>query len=166
MRKYLYTHTNEETAYVIDDYPWGFRLRTTIRYWIETNAKFGDRYCSQTINPKTGKWCAPKKSTYSPVMVMYLNEKNYINVDAINRYTSNEILQTFIDLHKDSFNEAQKSQITMMMATNKIMEHVKFECINTTFETAEEREIRKKESNSTWSKICMAIELEKRKVVV
>ena len=29
-------HTDEKTAYVVEDYPYGFRLRTTIRYWVET----------------------------------------------------------------------------------------------------------------------------------
>ena len=42
-RKYLYSHTNPETAYVASDYPSGFRLRTNIRYWIESKvAKNGD----------------------------------------------------------------------------------------------------------------------------
>ena len=28
-------HISPETAYVIDDYPYGFRLRCRIRYWLE-----------------------------------------------------------------------------------------------------------------------------------
>jgi len=79
--KYLYQHVSPETAYVVDDYPWGFRLRTTIRYWIESkDAKNGgQRFGSQTINPKTGQWCKPKYSTYSPIMVMYLDEKDHVH---------------------------------------------------------------------------------------
>jgi len=28
-------HTTMETAYLVDDYPYGFRLRCKIRYWLE-----------------------------------------------------------------------------------------------------------------------------------
>jgi hypothetical protein len=166
MRKYLYNHTSEDTAYVVEDYPWGFRLRTTIRYWIETNAKHGDRFCSQTINPKSGKWCAAKKSTYSPVMVMYLNDNDHVRFDAISNYSKDESIHEFVECHKEYLNEGQKSHLKNMIASNNIMKHVKFECINTTFETAEEKQARKLESNSTWAKISMAIELEKKKVAI
>jgi hypothetical protein len=46
-------HTSPDTAFVVDDYPYGFRLRTKIRYWIETKKGFGQRFCSQTLNPNT-----------------------------------------------------------------------------------------------------------------
>lgn len=64
--EYLSGHTSEATAYVVDDYPYGFRLRCKIRYWIERKAKNGDRFVSQTTNPKLSyeKWNAPKASTY------------------------------------------------------------------------------------------------------
>lgn len=47
-RKYLYQHISQETAKIVEDYPWGFRLRTTIRYWIETKKarNGGQRFCS------------------------------------------------------------------------------------------------------------------------
>ena len=165
MKKYLYNHTSEETAYVVDDYPWGFRLRTKIRYWIETNAKHGDRFCSQTVNPKTGKWCAAKKSTYSPVMVLYVNDKDHVHVEAINNYCSDEILQEFIDCHNDNLSSVQKTEIIRLTATNNIMKHVKFECINTTFETSEQKEARELESNRIFAKIQMAIQIEKNNLI-
>lgn len=37
--KVLSGHTSPETAYVVDDYPYGFRLRCKIRYWIETKKR-------------------------------------------------------------------------------------------------------------------------------
>ena len=66
MREILKGHTSPETAYVVDDYPYGFRLRCKIRYWLEFDPKKGYRFCSQTTNPKvTGEvWNKPKKSTY------------------------------------------------------------------------------------------------------
>ncbi len=62
----LLGHTSEETAYLVNDYPYGFRLRCQIRYWMEYDKKRGFRFCSQTTNPKREgtHWNKPKKSTY------------------------------------------------------------------------------------------------------
>lgn len=59
-------HDSPETAYLVDDYPYGFRLRCKIRYWMEHDTKKGSRFCSQTSNPKRDNltWNKPKKSTY------------------------------------------------------------------------------------------------------
>jgi hypothetical protein len=32
-------HISQETAYLVDDYPYGFRLRCKIRYWLEYQPK-------------------------------------------------------------------------------------------------------------------------------
>lgn len=72
--KYLHGHISPETAYVVNDYPYGFRLRCKMRYWIERTKK-GERFCSQTTNPKRVDevWNKPKKSTYCALMCMYQN---------------------------------------------------------------------------------------------
>lgn len=48
----LHGHESPETAYVVDDYPSGFKIRCRIRYWIETipkGVKQGmQRFVSQT----------------------------------------------------------------------------------------------------------------------
>ena len=74
--------TSEESAYLVKDYPYGFRARTTIRYWIETT-KQGQRQVSQTMNPKNGRWNSPKKSTYSTIRVMGLDEIGHVVFDGI-----------------------------------------------------------------------------------
>ena len=68
-------HNNADTAYVVADYPYGFKLRTQIRYWLETNTN-GTRFVSQTLNPKTGAGNKPKASTYCPFGVMVRDEDN------------------------------------------------------------------------------------------
>ena len=66
-------HTSPETAYVVADYPYGFRLRCSIRFWIETKPGHGQRVVSQTTDPKRGNvWNKPKASTYAPIKVLYL----------------------------------------------------------------------------------------------
>ncbi len=78
---FLTGHTTPETAYVVEDYPYGFRLRCKIRYWLEFNAKHGFRFVSQTTDPRrsTEVWNKPKPSTYAfapaCMLLMDANEK-------------------------------------------------------------------------------------------
>ena len=77
--KVLSGHDSPETAYVVNDYPYGFRLRCKIRYWLEYRKGKGFRFMSQTTNPKlsTEVWNKPKASPYADLGVMYLDEKGY-----------------------------------------------------------------------------------------
>lgn len=128
-RKYLYNHTSQETAYVVEDYPWGFRSRTTIRYWIESkNAKNGgQRFGRQTINPKTGKWCAPKYSTYSPLMVMFLDENNHVKYYCCRHNDGEESVNRFKEKHLPFLTDFQKEQLKEILAYERVMQHVTFE---------------------------------------
>lgn len=184
-RKYLYGHTSQETAYVVEDYPWGFRLRTTIRYWVETkDAKNGgQRFCSQTVNPKTGKWCEPKRSTYSHVIVMFLDENEHVKTEHVTTYTDNEKIRAFVELHRDNLIEFQKAQLKELIAINEVMKHVTFEVrayssgpvsllsqdpedIKKRELIAKEQEEREKEKEITLKRINFAIGIERRKVVL
>lgn len=79
----LKNHTSEQTAYVVDDYPYGFRLRCQIRYWIETT-KRGQRFCTQTLNPKNNRWNNPKKTTYASIVAMFIDESTgYVEARSI-----------------------------------------------------------------------------------
>jgi hypothetical protein len=131
IRKFIYGHVSPETAYMVDDYPWGFRLRTTIRYWVESKAtkNGGQRFCSQTINPKTGEWCKPKYSTYSLIVVMYLDEKNHVQWDCLHNYNYESKTDEFKKIHWDSLDEFQKDQLRLANAWKKVMQHVKVEVI-------------------------------------
>ena len=60
------------------NYPYGFKLRTTLTDFIEFDFKKGYRHATQTICPKTNRVNKPKKSTYSPLIVRYYNEENHI----------------------------------------------------------------------------------------
>ena len=76
MTKYIYNKDSFENAVEVNNYPWGFRLKTKRRTWIETDKNKGDRVCFCTLNPKTNKWCAVKKSTYNAVDVLLIDEKD------------------------------------------------------------------------------------------
>jgi hypothetical protein len=125
-KKYLYEHTSQESAYVVEDYPWGFRLRTTIRYWIETKQakNGGQRFGSQTINPKTGRWCAPKYSTYSPIMIMFLNEDDHIKYICCSHNDEEESVNKFKETHLAYLTDFQKEQLKEIVAYTEVMKHV------------------------------------------
>jgi hypothetical protein len=93
----LYGHDSEATAYLVADYPYSFKLRCRIRYWIETNPKHGFRFVSQTENPKTGRWNKPKPSTYvNAAAAMYLDEEGHVKWHGVGSYTSPETMLAFI----------------------------------------------------------------------
>lgn len=120
----LHGHTSEETAYVVDDYPYGFRLRTQIRYWIETSARHGDRLVSQTLNPKTDRWNKPKKSTYALVGCMYLDEDSHVTWSGIGWYTSDEETARFLAVMSGHLSDAQKKQAAVLLAGQKVRKNV------------------------------------------
>ncbi len=91
-------HTSEETAYLIEDYPYGFKLRCKMKCWLETDAKKGVRFVTQTENPKNGRWNKPKASTYAKVTgVMYLDEKGHVGWDCITEYTESARALEFVE---------------------------------------------------------------------
>ena len=86
----LHNHNSAETAYTVNDYPYGFTLRCKKRYWIETKKGYGQRLCTQTTNPKRPEeyWNKPKKGTYSLVLGMYLDENNHVQSEALTTWLS------------------------------------------------------------------------------
>lgn len=67
MEKYIYPFGTTVTR---DDYPYG-RLKCQITFGLEYKPKFGFRFWSQTVNPKTGRVNAKKFSAYYDVAIMY-----------------------------------------------------------------------------------------------
>jgi len=102
--KVLNGHRSPETARVIDDYPYGRKLRCKIRYWLEVHPKHGTRFVSQTTNPKSSlpgdQWNAPKASTYSRFGVMVELENGHITWCGFSFYNMDE-LATWLARHGD-----------------------------------------------------------------
>jgi hypothetical protein len=71
-------HTSPETAFVVEDWPYGSGLRCKMRFWLEfVSTRKGFRLCSQSTNPKKSfeVWNAPKKSTCCLLGVMVQYDK-------------------------------------------------------------------------------------------
>jgi hypothetical protein len=97
--KIIRGHVSPETAYLVNDYPYGFRLRCKIRYWLEHKAGHGTRLVSQTTNPKRqgqqigcdaagDYWNKPKASTYSAGFAfMFLDEQGHVQWTCLSAYS-------------------------------------------------------------------------------
>lgn len=164
-RKYLYSHTNPETAYVASDYPWGFRLRTNIRYWIESKVakNGGQRFASQTINPKTGQWCKPKYSTYAPIMVIYLDENEHVQYTCLRHNDSEERVNSFKETHISNLTDFQKESLKEIIAYTKVMKHVTFTCKLVKHGEQEQKE---NDQEKSLQNINKAISFEMRKIIL
>jgi len=128
MIKYIYNKNSFDNAIEVNNYPWGFRLKTKRRTWIETDKNKGDRVCFCTLNPKTNKWCAVKKSTYNAVDVLLIDENEHVKSIGVWKYgTSEKDLENFISkIDYNSLSLLQKKQIERIRAVNKVMEKVSF----------------------------------------
>ncbi len=106
--KPLYGHVSESTAYIVESYPFGFRLRCKLRAWLEDGGPSkGWRYVTQTTNPKRSDevWNNPKRSTYSRVAgALYLDEVDHIHWTSLSEYSDpNEILAFIKQFPKADF---------------------------------------------------------------
>jgi hypothetical protein len=91
MKQLLSGHISPDTAFLVDDYPYGFRLRCKMRYWLEFNKTHGVRLFSQTSNPKKAGlvWNKPKASTYCRFAgAMYLDDNNHVQWAGLTEYTN------------------------------------------------------------------------------
>lgn len=99
----LYGHISQATAYLVEDYPYGFTARTKIRYWLEWKPKKGWRFVSQTVNPKTGRLNKPKASTYADWgAAMFLDDQGHVQWTGVGPYTGDEQILEFVRTFPDA----------------------------------------------------------------
>lgn len=66
------------TRHKVENYPYGYTLKTDKFYSLEFKSMKGFRLVEQTLNPKTDKLNKPKKSTYSPVMLLTVDSDDRV----------------------------------------------------------------------------------------
>jgi hypothetical protein len=130
-KKPLYGHDDMNSAYQVDDYPYSFKLRCKIRYWLESSPSKGFRFVSQTENPKTLRWNAPKKSTYNLLGgCMYLDEKDHVQWDGITEYSNEgQVLDFVKNFPKANFANlkiftARKIKYLQLSSEGKMVWHI------------------------------------------
>ena len=111
-------HTSPETAYVVDDYPYGFRLRCSIRYWLEFNPKRGFRFVSQTTNPKRGNvWNKPKASTYFRFGgAMFLDDDGHVQWSGLGEYSGGDEAKEWQETYGAAVPEAGRAMLNKWVA--------------------------------------------------
>ena len=115
----LIGHVSPETAYLVADYPYGFRLRCSIRYWVEFQPKKGFRFWSQTTNPKRPGtvWNKPKASTYYKFGgAMFLDGNGHVQFAGLSEYSSGAEAAKFAETYSAGVPLAGLSMLTSWVA--------------------------------------------------
>lgn len=116
-------HVSPETAYIIEDYPFGFTLRCKKRVWLEYRKQLGFRMCSQTTNPKKkGMWNKPKYSNYQGLAgVLYLDglDNNYLKWSGANYYMSATECRTYLNSFKEGLNTETIASVEKWIAAKE-----------------------------------------------
>lgn len=111
MTTILKGHHSLETAFVSENYPYGFKLRCKKRYWLEYHPKHGIRLVTQTTNPKKpGEvWNAPKMSTYCRFAgCLYLDDNNHVQWTGMHEYMSTDECVAWAEKWGEGVPEATK----------------------------------------------------------
>jgi hypothetical protein len=112
------THLTADSAYVVEDYPYGYRLRCRIRYWLDVHPKHGARFMSQTTNPKKGNvWNKPKASTYSRfAAAMFLDDAGHCHHAGAHEYMGTDDLVAWRDTYGEGVPESMRKYLNGMIA--------------------------------------------------
>lgn len=108
MKTLLKGHTSQETAYVVEDYPYGFRLRCKMRHWVEYHKTHGFRHVTQTSNPKRDNtvWNAPKKSTYCKFGVaLFLDDVGHVHSSGMTEYSTAKEAREWLETYREALSE-------------------------------------------------------------
>jgi len=99
VKEFLLNHTDEGTSFLIEDYPYGRKLRCQRKVWVETDprGKRGDRFVGRTQNPKTKRWNRPKKTTYANLGFLYLDHKGHVRWATVNIYSKKEQIRALVE---------------------------------------------------------------------
>jgi hypothetical protein len=113
----------EENAHVTEDYPYGFRLRTERKEWIETK-KGKQRFCTQTKDPKRGVWNKPKCSTYDDVIVAFEEldselGKDVVKTESLRLNDTEEKVNAFREKYKEVLIPEQDDSMKMIIAWDR-----------------------------------------------
>lgn len=116
--KILTGHISPETAYHVLDYPYGFRLRCQIRYWLEVHPTHGVRMVSQTSNPKKGNvWNKPKSTTYCKFGgALFLGDTGHVFWAGLTEYTDGKDAADWRDKYGTGVPEAARDTMNRWIA--------------------------------------------------
>ena len=155
-QKVLTGHTDFESAFVQGDYPYGCRLRCKRAVWVETaskGAKKGQqRFMARTTNPRRAieTWNKPKASTYSDIIVLYLDSAEHVKMACLHQYSSAKDVAAFVEMFGEHLTPEQQESIKFLDAVRRVGKRLTW-TINTEArnETSEERKQRETNERKT-----------------
>ena len=131
MRVLPSTHNSPETAFVINDYPFGFKLRCFKRIWIETATKGTKKGLQRIVEQTTSRsvnhikdeydtapidkpylWNKPKTSVYGMLKVMILND-DQIEFDGLGEMVWGDQVETFNKKYSGQLDAEQMQRATL-----------------------------------------------------
>lgn len=121
--------TTFDNALVQEDYPYG-RSRTDRKFWVETATKGAKKdhqrgmFC--TLNPKTQRWNKPKATTYSAIIVGYLDEKEHVKLAHLSYFDDAEKVAAFVEMFGEHLTDAQWKTIRLLHACNRVSARLTF----------------------------------------
>jgi len=81
-----------------------------MRVWYDHDPKKGTRFVSQTKNPKTGKWNAPKPSTYQDLRVAKFDAQGHLEHDGVSMYSDAAQVSAFLSKYQHASPDTPKLQ--------------------------------------------------------
>lgn len=125
------THNSPETAYVIDDYPFGRTLRCFKRIWVETATKGTkegqQRVVYQTTNRAVNRdkdsydsapmdkpyaWNKPKAGIYGSIQILWIDEETgHVEIAGLGQYPWDNHIKTFMDQFGNDLDEEQRKRV-------------------------------------------------------
>lgn len=125
------THNSPETAYVIDDYPFGRTIRCFKRVWIETATKGAKKGLQRIVHQTTKKsvnvckdeydaapmdkphlWNKPKAGTYGKVQIMGIDEETgHLEFDGLGEYPWDEHITKFNEKYGTQLDSEQRDRV-------------------------------------------------------
>jgi len=109
---------------LINGYPYG-RLRTQVKYWIESN-NYGECLVFQSQNPKTLVWNKPKKSCYVDLGFMVIDEQGHITTISLNYNDGESKNKAFESLFLQHMSKKQKIIFCKISGYTETMKDVTF----------------------------------------
>lgn len=122
--KILEKQPTEQAPYTVDNYPYGYTQRTKIRYWVETTGR-GQRFVSQTLNPKTQIWNKPKKGVYWQIVLTGLDEQDHLTYTCLSLYSLEEA-QRFKERYEVHLSEYQKKELINIIKMLEVLDKVEY----------------------------------------
>jgi hypothetical protein len=101
-----------------------------MRIWIDHRKGYGDRVVTQTRNPNTKKWNNPKKSTYSPIILLVKERQKDGRDFVVPKHITGRMDETVEDLiavkNKYKLNEDQQHMLKGLIVAKNAQKYVKY----------------------------------------